>query len=225
MIARATMTVDMRLVSLLALLAYAAAAQTSDGVTLSVTRPVNIAPDQAEFSVVCTTGLDTTQQQVTQALADLGISNAVVTTVAVASNSYAYPPVDNSQLYFQVSFTTAPAAMKDVAKKLDAFRAAPPAGFTGAQFGAALTASQAAIDAAHQTALPLLLGDARTKAQALASAAGVKLGGIVGVSEWSYGPATAQYGSIAVVQGTLSTSTSSGGTQYSFSASVRFSVQ
>ena len=174
--------IDMRLICLFALLACAAAAQSVDGVTISVTRQVNAAPDQAEFTAVFTVALDTTQQQVIQALHDLGVSEPlVVTAVAITSNSYSYPPVDTSQLYFQVTFTSAPAAMKDIAKKLDAFRAAPPAGFTTLQFGAALTTSQAAIDAAHQTALPLILADARTKAQALASAAGVKLGPITGV--------------------------------------------
>src|SRR6478672_3041365 len=60
--------VDMRLVCLFALLVCAAAAQGVDGVTISVTRQVNAAPDQADFTAVFTVGLDTTQQQVIQAV-------------------------------------------------------------------------------------------------------------------------------------------------------------
>jgi hypothetical protein len=51
------------------------------------------------------------------------------------------------------------------AKKLDAMRGS---GILSLQYSATLSASQAAVDAAHQTTLPLLLQDARSKAQALA---------------------------------------------------------
>jgi hypothetical protein len=226
MIARATIAIDMRLMCLLVLLACAAAAQTADGVTVNVLRQANVPPDQAEFNAVFTTALDTTQQQVTQALNDLGVPNPVVTAVAIASNTYSYPPSDTSQLYFQVTFTTPPAAMKDIAKKFDAFRATPPAGFTALQYAAALTTSQAAIDAAHQTALPLMIAEARAKAEALASAAGVKLGPLQGISEFAYGAgAPAGYFLASAVLGSISTSTSSTASQYSFSATVKFGVQ
>jgi len=209
------------------LLACAAAAQGTDGVTLTVTRPANIAPDQAEFYVVITAALDTTQQQVAQALNDIGVPNPVVTTVAIASNTYSYPPSDTSQLYFQVAFPTTPAAMKDIAKKLDALRSAPPAGFNTVQYGAALTVSQAALDAAHQTALPLLIAEARTKAQALASAAGLKLGAITGISEYGYGAGypAGGIGVASAVFGSITSSFVSTGTQYTFNATLKFAVQ
>jgi uncharacterized protein YggE len=227
MIARAIIALDMRLICLLILVASAAVAQVTDGVTITVTRQANIAPDQAEFNAVLTTALDTTQQQVTQALNDLGVPNPVVTAVAIASNTYSYPPSDTSQLYFQVTFTTTPAAMKDVAKKLDAFRSTPPAGFTSVQYGAALTTSQAAIDAAHQTALPLMIAEARTKAQALASAAGLKVGGIVGISEYGSGVGypVGGFGIASAVLGIISSSSSSTGSSFAFSATVKFAVQ
>src|SRR5206468_2211278 len=87
MIARATITIDMRLMCLFILLACAAGAQGTDGLTINVMRQANLAPDQAEFTAVFTTALDTTQQQVTQSLNDLGVSNPVVTAVAIASNT------------------------------------------------------------------------------------------------------------------------------------------
>ena len=101
--------IDMRLICLIILLVCAAAAQTANGLTITVSRQVNVVPDQAEFTAVFTVALDTTQKQVTQALLDLGVSNPAVTSVAITSNSYSYPPVDSSQLYFQVTFSTAPA--------------------------------------------------------------------------------------------------------------------
>ena len=70
--------------------------------------------------------------------------------------------------------------MKDISKKLDAFRANLPAGLTALQYIAVLGASQAAVDAAHKNALAALLADARAKAELLAAAAGVKLGAIAG---------------------------------------------
>jgi uncharacterized protein YggE len=179
----------MRLIGLILLLAGVAAAQGLEGVTITVTRPVNIGPDQAEFTAAFTVDLETNQQQVVQALQELGASNPTVGSVSASSNSYSYCPNEpqSSRLYFQVTFVTPPAAMKDMTKKLDALRVALPAGFTDLQFGALLTISQAALEAAHQSALPLLLADARVKAQALASAAGVRLGAIAGVTEYGYG--------------------------------------
>src|SRR5690242_17359121 len=88
---------DMRLTCLFLLLACAASAQNADGVTVSVTRQANVPPDQAEFNAVFTTALDTTQQQVTQALNEIGVSNPVVAAVAITSNTYSYPPSDTSQ--------------------------------------------------------------------------------------------------------------------------------
>ena len=58
--------------------------------------------------------------------------------------------------------------------------------------------------------LPLLLAEARTKAQALASAAGVKLGPITGVAEYSYGAGVPSAIFIAsAVLGSISNSSSS----------------
>jgi uncharacterized protein YggE len=226
MIPRVTIASDMRLICLFTLFVCAAAAQGIDGVTITVSRPMNITPDQAEFSAVVAVNLDVTQQQVTQALLDLGISNLAVAGVSVGSNNYCYSTSapDASYFSFQVTFTAAPAALKDISKKLDALRAALPEGFIGIQFAAGLTTSQAAFDAAHQTALPLLLADARAKAQALASASGVRLGALAGVSEFSYyvGGVGTQGG---YYYGSPMIATFASGTPYSFSATVKFAVQ
>ena len=217
----------MRYIGLILLMACAALAQTADGVTVSVTRTVNVAPDEVDFSAIVTATLDTTEQQVTQALQDVGIANPVVIGTGVSANTYSYPPPVESQVSFQISFTTPPGAMKDVSKKLDALRANLPAGLTTFQYIAVLGASQSAVDAAHKNALAALLADARAKAELLAAAAGVKLGAIQGVTESFYNtggaPATAY-----LVTGTGasfgSSSGSFGGAQYTFYAGVKFAA-
>jgi uncharacterized protein YggE len=217
----------MRCAALILLAAAAAFGQVSDGLTVSVSRTVTVPPDEADFTVMVTTSLDTTQSQVTQALQDLGISNPVVTVVVAGANTYAYPQTPDSQLYYMVTFTTVPSAMVSVSKKLDAFRASPPAGFLAAQYTAALNAGSAAVAAAHDATLPKLLADAQSRAGTLAAAAGLKVGGIMGVSEFS----AAVYGySVPVAyitSGVLSSAntTGTGGTQYTFSATVKFAAQ
>ena len=74
----------------------------------SVTRNVNIPPDQAEFLVVVTAGLDATQSSVVQVFRQNGIQNLTVAAVAAGPNSSQYPPPVSSQLYYGISFTVAP---------------------------------------------------------------------------------------------------------------------
>ena len=216
----------MRLISLISTFALAAAAQTADGVNISVSRSLIVQPDQAEFSAVVTASLDTTQQQVAQIFRDLGVSNPAVVNVAAGANGYysCYPnpnePV-RSQFFYQVSFTTSPDAVKDLAKKLDALRGALPEGLASIQYAAALTASSAALESARRTLLPQLIAEARAKAQSLAETAGIRLGAVVGLSENSYG-----YGSpvgASLLSGSFSNSSS--GTQYTFYAMVKFATQ
>jgi uncharacterized protein YggE len=227
MITRATIRVAMRYTYLIMLLACAGSAQTADGVTVTVTRTVNVTPDEAEFSAIVTATLDTTEQQVTQALQDVGISNPVVIGTGDSANTYSYPPPNDAQVLIQISFTTPPAALKDVSKKLDALRANLPAGLTSFQYAAVLGASQAAVDAAHKNALAALLADARGKAELLAAAAGVKLGAILGVTESFYNTGGAPAGAYLITGTAWSVGSSSGsfgGAQYTFYAGVKFAA-
>jgi len=204
-----------------------AAAQVGDGLITSVTRNVNIPPDQAEFLVVATAGLDAAQSSVVQVFRQNGIQNLTVAAVAAGPNSSQYPPPVSSQLYYGISFTVAPEALKDFAKRLDAMRAGPPEPITSLQFSAVLTASPAAVESAHQSVLPSLLAEARSKAQGLAQAAGMKLGAIQGLSESSYSGQGISSGFFlpSIISGTLGSSAGAGATQYSFYASVKFAVQ
>lgn len=221
----------MRLLSLFLALAFAAAGQTADGVNISVSRVINVQPDQAEFTAVVVVSLDTTQQQVAQIFRDLGVSSPVVVGVAAGVSSYSccYPNPEEpvrSQFFYQVSYTTSPDAVKDLAKKLDALRAALPEGVSMMQYAAALSASPAAIESARRTLLPQLISEARTKAQSLAETAGLKLGAVAGLSENAYGygaPAGAYLLTTPLLGGGYSSGAS--GTQYTFYAMVKFATQ
>ncbi|HEV3198831.1 MAG TPA: SIMPL domain-containing protein [Bryobacteraceae bacterium] len=223
----------MRYLALILLCAFAASAQVADGITTTVNRTVTVTPDEGDFVVVVSTSLDTTQDQVTQSFHDAGIQNLTMTGVAAGLSVPVYQPVNGttpnpSQLFYQIAFTTTPAALAGYSKKLDAMRASLPSTLTSLQYNAALNASQSAVDTAHQATLPLLLQDARTKAQALATAASLKLGSITGVSESNYGAVggvSVPYAVISGVLGPFSSSATGSGTQFTFYATVKFGAQ
>lgn len=219
----------MRLIGLFILFSVAAGAQlASDGIVSSVTRTVNITPDQSDFTVVASATMDSTQQQVTQIFTDAGFPSPAVVGVAAGQNSYSYPPVPDSQIFYQITFTAAPSAIATLSKKLDAMRTSLPEGLTGIQFAAMLDASPAAVTAARAAVLPQLLAEAKSKAQSLAAVASLTLGAVQGVSESSY----AAYGlTYSFLVGSVIGSTTSGssgnssGTVYTFYLNVKFAAQ
>jgi uncharacterized protein YggE len=218
----------MRLVSLLFLCTCAAFAQLSDGIATSVSRTVTLTADQADFSIVAAADIDTTQQQITQIFLDAGISG-LSPYGTVLSQNYDYsssPPGTQTQVLYQFSLSLPAAGLKDAAKIMESLRTKPPALLKGLQYSAALNASQGTVDAMRQTLLPQLMADAQKKAQALASAAGLKLGAIKGVSDSYYatGNTSGYWIGTTSFNGTFSSTTGGTGTQYMFSANLTFSV-
>lgn len=214
----------MRIFSLIFVLAAAAFAQSADGLNVSVNRTVNIAADEAVFTVVAATTLEGTADQVSQVLQTAGIQNLSLTATGLGQ-TYSYPQTSDVLAFFQFTFTVPAANLKDAAKKLEAVRAAPPALLQSLQYSASVNASTAAVETARQTVLPQLLAEAQKKAQFLATSANLKLGPIKGVNESSY-VAYALVGSwISTPQVFGSTSNSTnGGTQFTYYASVTFSL-
>ena len=218
----------MRLVALFLLSAFASFAQVTDGVATSVTRVVTLTADQADFSIVAGTSIGTTQQQIAQIFLDAGISNLSNAGTALSQN-YDYstnPPTIQTLVLYQFNFSVPAGGLKDAAKIMETLRSAPPDLLKTFQYAASLNASQATVDAMRQTLLPQLFADAQKKAQTLAAAAGLELGGVKGVSESFYATGysgvswigTSQYGN------TVSSSTTGSGTQYTFYANVSYSL-
>jgi uncharacterized protein YggE len=210
------------------LLAISFAFAQSDGILTSVSRNVSVSADQADFTAVAVTGLDVAADQVVQILQTAGLQNLSLAGSAVVQN-YDYSTGSGqlqTQTVYQLTFSVPAAAMKDTAKKLETLRTSLPETLKNLQFSAFASASQAAVDAARQTVLPLLLADAQKKAQSLAAAAGVKLGAVKAVSESAYS-AGGSYQLAAIVSvpyfGT-GNSTSAGGTLYTFYATVTFTL-
>lgn len=223
----------MRLVCLILSAACIGYGQT-DGIFTSVSRNVPVTADEADFTIVAATGLDTTADQVVQVFQTAGLQNLSVTASGIGQ-SYDYSSGQQqvqAQAVYQLSFIVPAPNMKDAAKKLEGLRTSLPDTLKSLQYSAFANASQAAVDAAHQTVLPLLLADAQKKGQALATAAGIKLGAIKGVNESAYGGGIGVGAIGGVISstnfliGTVGTTSSAGGggTQYTFYASVTFAV-
>ena len=220
----------MRLVTLFLLSAFTAFAQLTDGVATSVTRTVTLTADQADISIIAGAGLGATQQQVAQLFLDAGISNLTNSGTALVQ-SYDYstnPPATQTLVLYQFTFSVPAAGLRDAAKIMEGLRISPPELLKSFQYSAALNASQATVDAMRQTLLPQLFADAQKKAQSLAAAAGLKLGGIKGVSESYYtsGNSGVAYISsmITSTTGTFGSTSGGSGTQYTFYASVTYNL-
>src|ERR1035441_7469677 len=216
----------MRLGILLLLSAITAFAQLTDGVATSVTRTITLTADEADFSIVAGATLDTTQQQIAQIFLDAGVSGLSLAGTSLSQN-YDYsvnPPTTQTQVLYLFTFSVPAAGLKDAAKIMEALRTKPPDLLKAFQYSAALNASQATVDAMRQTTLPLLMADAQKKAQTLAAAAGLKLGGIRGVSDSYYASGNSGVSWIGTSSngGTFTSTGGASGTQFPFNASVTF---
>ena len=222
----------MRLVTLFLLSVFIALAQLTDGLATSVTRTVTLTADQADFSIAAAAALGTPQQQVAQIFLDAGVAGLSNSGTALSQN-YDYstsPPTTQTLVIYQFAFSVPAAGLQDAAKLMEGLRTKPPDLLKGFQYAAALNASQATVDAMRQTLLPQLFADAQKKAQTLATAAGLKLGAVKGVSESVYasGNSYVSYISSTLFSGSgtfATTSNSAGaGTQYTFYANVTYGL-
>ena len=220
----------MRLATLLICSALAAFAQLTDGVATSVTRTVTLTADEADFTIVAGASLDTTQQQIAQVFVDAGITGLTNSGTSLSQN-YDYstnPYTVQTLVVYQFAFSVPAAGLKDAAKIMEGLRTTPPALLKSFQYSAALNASQATVDAMRLTLLPQLFADAQKKAQTLATAAGIKLGAVKGVSEsyYSSGNSGISFASLSafVTTGTTASGSAGSGTQYTFYANVTYGV-
>ncbi len=130
--------------ALLVLFFCGAAQAQSDGLSASASRTVTFTADEAAFTMLATTTLDGTQQQVKQALQDAGLPNPTVVAVAVGSgNSIPQlvgpnPSQPAAQIIYQATLTIAAGSVKDAAKNLEALRAKLPPTLTSLQYSVSL---------------------------------------------------------------------------------------
>jgi hypothetical protein len=218
---------------LLAALSCAATAQTFDGINAPASRTVTLAADEASFTIAVAGTLDSTQQQVKQALQNAGLPNPTVVATGLgqsASQWFAVP----LQVLYSATVTIAAGSAMDAAKSLEDLRTHLPDFLQSVQYAVAFNPSQAKIDATRQTLLPQLVDDSRKLAQSLAAASGVKLGAIRSIIDSAgsvYGllgiPTAAQrigdFSTILSVPSIGPYSLSSG-TQVTFSINVVFAV-
>ena len=214
---------------LLGVLAVAGFAQIGgDGITASVSRTSTLAPDEAAFNVVVSSALGVTRQQISDALQTAGLPASSLTAAVTQANDYSYPPdvpLPPTQLYYQFSFSAPATDLNTVNQKLEALRGAPPDPLQVVRYQSYLQVSGAAIETERQRVLPLLLADARKRADTLAAAAGLRLGAIAAVNDSSYVPAAISgYLISSTVGGFSSSSGSSGGLQPVYTLSVKFAV-
>jgi hypothetical protein len=171
----------MRQLFLVPIFSCIAAAQVADGLSASASRTVTFTADEAAFTMMASTGLDGTQQQVKQVLQDAGFPNPTVVTVALGSDNLYPQPATG--IFYQVTVTIPAASVTDAAKNLEALRAKLPATLKSLQYSVAFNASQATVDAMRRVVLPQLVAEAQKKAQSLADAAGLKLGPIKAIGD------------------------------------------
>ena len=134
---------------LIPVLACVAAAQTPDGISAPVSRTVTLTADEAAFTITIAATLDSTQQQVKQALQSAGLPNPTVVATGLGQASY---PSGVAQILYSATATIAAGSAMDTAKLLETLRAHLPDPLQSLQYSVAFNPSQATIDAARQTA-------------------------------------------------------------------------
>jgi hypothetical protein len=221
-----------RFLLLLPLLTLVATAQTQSGINAPVSRTVTLAADEAAFAITITATLDSTEQQVKQALQSAGLPNptVVATGLAPGVSQWFSGPV---QMLYSATVTIAAGAAGDAAmtaaKSLETLRTHLPDPLQGLQYSVTFNPSQATVDAQRLVVLPQLLGDARKLAQSLAAATGVGVGAIRSISDsaglymFAYFAPTAAERSGDFLLGNISSLPPSS-MQYTFSLTVVFAT-
>ena len=140
----------MKSLLLLAALSCAAIAQTFDGINAPASRTVTLAADEATFTITVAAGLDSTQQQVKQALQNAGLPNptVVATGLGQVTSQWFASPV---QMLYSATATIAAGSAIDTAKNLESLRTSPPILSRACSTSVTFNPSQAKIEAMRQT--------------------------------------------------------------------------
>jgi len=206
--------------------ACTASAQTFDGISAPVSRTVTLTADEAAFSVSVAATLDSTEQQVKQALQNAGLPNPTVVATGLGEDNNAYTAASLALILYSATVTIPAGSARDAAKSLDALRTKLPDPLRSLQYSVAFNPSQASIDAARQVVMPQLMDDARKVAQSLAAVSGVKVGAIRSISDAGGIPYPGNLVPVGYfVVGLLSYPTLPSSARYTLSLNVVFAAQ
>ncbi len=167
---------------LFATLSWVAAAQTPDGISAPASRTLALTADEAAFTISVAATLDSTQQQVKEALQNAGLPNPTVVATGLGQDASMYPS-GAAQIRYSATVAIPAGSAIDTAKSLETLRFHLPGPLRSLQYSVAFNPSQAAVDAMRLVVMTQLLDDSRKLAQSLAAAAGVKLGAIRSISD------------------------------------------
>jgi uncharacterized protein YggE len=161
--------------TLLMLMAVAAFAQAdTNTITITASRNISVSPDQLQYNVTV----------VTDATAALSDAVALLGGTGITASSLSYVSANAGSANWSFSLVVPVSKMKDTGAALA--KAQQQAGVrNGLPVVTYAVSSAQTSDAAQSQACQLnaLLSDARREADRVASAAGVKVGGIVGLGE------------------------------------------
>jgi hypothetical protein len=148
-------------------------------IEVSVWRELALRPEEAFFSVAVGVKLNVSLDEVMQGISSLGITSQDF--ASVSTNSFWG---DEDELSYEFNYQVAFDKLKETLAAFESKRRA-----LGAERGMQLyyrlvgvSPSKASVEAARQRALPELIADARKQAETMASAAGVRVGAVAGLS-------------------------------------------
>ena len=158
-------------------------AQVPGGIRGSASRSLNIPADEASFNVTVTAALESTAKQVKEALQNAGAPNPTVVATSIGVPSRFPISVGGPQLVYSATFTLPAASAAEVAKGLLDLSTHLREPLSFLQLNVTYAPSEARLEQVRQTVLPQLRDEALKAAQAIAAAAGVKLGRLRAANE------------------------------------------
>jgi hypothetical protein len=189
---------------ILSILALAASAFAQSGaITVTVRRPAVLQADQIDAYITLLTPLTVTQTQAADFLQGAGLPGRLIsagrgqtlTGVGIYDpGSFAFIQPDPTFSYTFLHTATG-TDLKEMARKLADLRATKSALVRGIGYSYALSVSQRTIDEVFARSLQDLVGDAKKKADVLASAGGLRVGAVKSIAE---GQAVAAVGAAGV---------------------------
>src|SRR5438552_18614946 len=162
--------------------ALAQPALDANSITVTAARSMVLLPTDVTFMLTVSADIGVTLDQILAA-----IDSGLTAQDLVGINSYPigpYPPLPGiSRINYSFRLSVPFSQMKDTIDKLEKLRKTLDTNMDLNYSTSTVGPSQAAVQAAHDKALPDLIAAARTHAQTLADAAQLKLGAVQAVNE------------------------------------------